>query len=326
MDLSFQLQSKTSRWLLVVGLVALTHISFQFLLLPYGNALRSLLPDSLNSTYDKSSSPIGPSLTKSAMVRNPLAVDLSGLKNYSIVAGLTREKDANKSTGDADIEEDQGQKESVGATENGIASKGRDVDESVEVVLDRDPDNEFPSDDLIINEDETQAIDEEERLALESVKTQRSDVGLALVSEAQHDLPFEQNLRTNHENPMNGILGEDLTVAHQEFEHANGNATVASAVPENHVANLKNESSMKSNPGRKKMRCEMPPNSITSIEEMDHILLRHRRSSRSMRPRWSSARDQEIFAARSEIENAPIMVKDQDLYAPLFRNVSKFKR
>ncbi|OMO58249.1 Exostosin-like protein [Corchorus olitorius] len=44
------------------------------------------------------------------------------------------------------------------------------------------------------------------------------------------------------------------------------------------------------------------------------------------RPRRPSPRDQEISAARSQIENAPAIVYDQELYAPLFRNVSMFKK
>ncbi|XP_039036558.1 uncharacterized protein LOC120173464 [Hibiscus syriacus] len=78
-------------------------------------------------------------------------------------------------------------------------------------------------------------------------------------------------------------------------------------------------------PGKKKMRCETPPKSVTAIDEMDRILLRHLSSSRVERPRHSSV-DVEIFAARLQIRNAPIIVNDQDLYAPLFRNVSSFKR
>ncbi|XP_022731392.1 probable glycosyltransferase At5g25310 [Durio zibethinus] len=88
----------------------------------------------------------------------------------------------------------------------------------------------------------------------------------------------------------------------------------------------KNNSPMIAKPERKRMKCEMPPKSVTTIDEMNRILLRHRRSSRAMKPRWSSVRDQEIIAARSLIENAAVIVNDQELYAPLFRNVSMFKR
>ncbi|GER25127.1 exostosin family protein [Striga asiatica] len=77
---------------------------------------------------------------------------------------------------------------------------------------------------------------------------------------------------------------------------------------------------------KKKMRCDMPPKTVTSAEEMEKLLVRHRARSRAMRPRWSSERDQEILSAKQKIENAPVLKSDRELYAPLFRNVSMFKR
>ncbi|XXG48100.1 hypothetical protein AAC387_Pa02g2630 [Persea americana] len=74
---------------------------------------------------------------------------------------------------------------------------------------------------------------------------------------------------------------------------------------------------------KKKRKQIMPP---TSMPEMNHMLLRNRVSSRSMKPRWSSIRDQEILSIRTQIENAPIVRNDPELYAPVFRNVSLFKR
>ncbi|KAG5014676.1 hypothetical protein JHK85_020812 [Glycine max] len=77
---------------------------------------------------------------------------------------------------------------------------------------------------------------------------------------------------------------------------------------------------------RRKMRCMMPPKSRTLFQEMNRILVRKRASARAMRPRLSSKLDLEILAARSEIEHAPIVTHDKELYAPLFRKVSMFKR
>lgn len=48
------------------------------------------------------------------------------------------------------------------------------------------------------------------------------------------------------------------------------------------LADLNNNSAMTSNPGRKKMRSEMPPKSVTSIYDMNRRLVRHRASSRAM--------------------------------------------
>ncbi|KAH0450687.1 hypothetical protein IEQ34_021379 [Dendrobium chrysotoxum] len=44
------------------------------------------------------------------------------------------------------------------------------------------------------------------------------------------------------------------------------------------------------------------------------------------RPRWSSAHDRQILAAKKEIENVHISENDRQLFAPLYRNISKFKR
>ncbi|KAG1330410.1 hypothetical protein COCNU_02G003780 [Cocos nucifera] len=75
-----------------------------------------------------------------------------------------------------------------------------------------------------------------------------------------------------------------------------------------------------STPKRRKKQV-MPP-----ISEMNRLLLRNHASYRSMRPRWSSARDQQLLAAKAQIKNAPIVNKDHELYAPAFRNISMFKR
>ncbi|KAL5052646.1 hypothetical protein RYX36_033328 [Vicia faba] len=76
----------------------------------------------------------------------------------------------------------------------------------------------------------------------------------------------------------------------------------------------------------RKPKCNMPPKSRMLIQEMNHLLQRRHTSSRAMKPRWSSKLDMEILAARSEIEHAPIVTHDKELYAPLFRNHSMFKR
>ncbi|KAG0495812.1 hypothetical protein HPP92_000503 [Vanilla planifolia] len=67
----------------------------------------------------------------------------------------------------------------------------------------------------------------------------------------------------------------------------------------------------------------MPP---LSMSEMNSLLLKNRASRRSMRPRWSSLLDKHILSVRKEIENAPIIEWDRQLFAPLFRNISKFKK
>ncbi|KAL0735478.1 hypothetical protein Bca4012_011688 [Brassica carinata] len=100
-----------------------------------------------------------------------------------------------------------------------------------------------------------------------------------------------------------------------------GGSSIAAPVLENSSLIVSKKVSKK-----KKMRCDLPPKTVTTIDEMNRILTRHRRSSRAMRPRWSSRRDEEMLAARKEIENAPVVTVDRELYPPIFRNVSMFKR
>ncbi|CBI20855.3 unnamed protein product, partial [Vitis vinifera] len=71
-------------------------------------------------------------------------------------------------------------------------------------------------------------------------------------------------------------------------------------------------------------RPELP--AVTTISEMNDLLVQSRASSRSMKPRWSSAVDKELLYAKSQIENAPIIKNDPGLHASLYRNVSVFKR
>lgn len=63
-----------------------------------------------------------------------------------------------------------------------------------------------------------------------------------------------------------------------------------------------------------------------SISEMNDLLLQSRVSSFSVKPRWSSGLDKELWNAKLQIENAPVEEDHPGLYAPLFRNVSMFKR
>uniref|UniRef100_A0A2N9GBM4 Exostosin GT47 domain-containing protein n=1 Tax=Fagus sylvatica TaxID=28930 RepID=A0A2N9GBM4_FAGSY len=64
---------------------------------------------------------------------------------------------------------------------------------------------------------------------------------------------------------------------------------------------------------------------LTSISQINSILLNSHVSSHSVRPRWSSVRDRELLSAKLGIENAPVIRNTPGLYASLFRNVSMFK-
>ncbi|KAK9131094.1 hypothetical protein Sjap_011581 [Stephania japonica] len=76
----------------------------------------------------------------------------------------------------------------------------------------------------------------------------------------------------------------------------------------------------------RKTKLTMPPRNVIPIKEMNRILLHRQASYPSVKPRRSSKRDQELLSAKLQILNAPKIMNDQELYDPLFRNVSMFKR
>ncbi|VVB17164.1 unnamed protein product [Arabis nemorensis] len=71
-----------------------------------------------------------------------------------------------------------------------------------------------------------------------------------------------------------------------------------------------------------------PDSGVMSISEMSKQLRQNRISHNRLakKPKWVTKPDLELLQAKYEIENAPIDDKDPLLYAPLYRNVSTFKR
>ncbi|KAK4340789.1 hypothetical protein RND71_039290 [Anisodus tanguticus] len=71
---------------------------------------------------------------------------------------------------------------------------------------------------------------------------------------------------------------------------------------------------------------DKPKDSVVSIAEMNVMQQETRTSFHSMKPWWSSDVDQELLHTKSLIENAPLAGNEPGLYAPLYRNLSMFKR
>ncbi|CAH9106283.1 unnamed protein product [Cuscuta epithymum] len=65
---------------------------------------------------------------------------------------------------------------------------------------------------------------------------------------------------------------------------------------------------------------------VVSIAEMNVMLQRSLSSFHSVKPQWSSPRDHDMLHARALIEDAPLVHDAPGLYAPLYRNLSMFKR
>ncbi|KAJ6435076.1 hypothetical protein OIU84_000331 [Salix udensis] len=71
---------------------------------------------------------------------------------------------------------------------------------------------------------------------------------------------------------------------------------------------------------------QTPSPAVISISEMNNLQLQSWSSPISRRPRWPSAVDQDLLNAKSQIQKAPIVESDPMLYAPLYRNISMFKK
>ncbi|KAK4793638.1 hypothetical protein SAY86_024073 [Trapa natans] len=75
-----------------------------------------------------------------------------------------------------------------------------------------------------------------------------------------------------------------------------------------------------------KERPQTPAPAVITISEMNQLLEQSLSAYRSMKPRWSSKVDQELMSAKLKILNSPVVTNDPALYAPLYRNISMFKR
>ncbi|XP_030529945.2 xylogalacturonan beta-1,3-xylosyltransferase-like [Rhodamnia argentea] len=336
--------NKNRRWLFLVALVAATHLMFQSLLLPYGNALQSLLLDRKILTGDNGTFLNTHSFAKSAMVRNPLTVNISESAEALMFVGVFN---SNKNfNGGEDIGHYDGQNR---VDRREVESNGPEgsIDHVIEMGAAKSEEGGLSSDKIM----------QMSRSLVMQGREFENHTFVPVMASDNHGVSLEQTVESNNRTSSDAIQSETLSLPREmlkdletEFHSTalTSPATPARSLPSdaNNMKNLtwnasnsfhfagtqnirtysQNQSSSTINPGKKKMRCDMPPKSVTTKEEMNHIYLRNRVSSRSMRPRWSSIRDQEILAAKVQIENARVAVNNQELYSPLFRNVSMFIR
>ncbi|KAM1201609.1 probable glycosyltransferase At3g07620 [Malus sylvestris] len=311
------IESRSRRWLLLLGVLSVTYVALQSLLLPDGIALRSLLPHSEDTLQVKGSVLAVHSSAKSMMVRNPLTVNTSDSIDVSMFGGEIRQG-AEPKGNDVYKEID-------------LMLEEKGIDNNFESDVDRNVDDDFPSENVVVIN---------ESLALVSIKNRENVTVLDKADETRYGFHLEKIVLPNSEITRVNASKENSTVTAKKFDTAfpssplilpavnlleNRSTSVGSTSLKRVVVASKNGLVM-TRPGKKKMKSDLPLKSITSISEMNRILVRKRVSSDSPKPRWSSVRDQEILAAKSQVERPPIALNDPELYAPLFRNVSMFKR
>lgn len=349
------LQIDRKKWLMVVGLVAITHILCQSLMLPYGNALLSLLPGDQSTAHEELKLKSEQSYAKSLIVDVPLYVNTSNAtKEVLLLNGMKTGTSiefggiANEMANNVDM-----------ANGTNAVSARISIDTGLDFVEDANLDNDMPFEE-VIDADEIDPLGSDNK---------KGGFDLATSGETRHSLSIEQIVKSSNQILADEITGASVKTesgttpsssssAPTEFpsvEDASDNVTILAstvsttavsspagsengnqieelptnrkhALVQNDFSTSNNFSDLSQGPSEKKMKHEMPPTKITSFHEMEQLLVRHRARSRAMRPRWSSERDREIFSAKLQIENAPILENDAELFSPLYRNISTFKR
>ncbi|XP_057968877.1 uncharacterized protein LOC131158202 [Malania oleifera] len=356
-------QIEAKRLLFVVGIVAVTHLLCQSLILPYGDALLSLVHDYEIPTRSKDSIAARDSSTKSVMVSDSILVHASERTDTSMFVGVV--KDAGNSNSEDEIRHDNGPNVAERYINNEFASDVRDPKNVVDVVekgnlyndsqSERDMEKSSALEEIVKNQDNVSILEKvnetRDGFFLEQIVKSNHNISEEIILEADPSLTSNQfgKMMTAFESPPLGLALETPLINTTSLKNSTTERTSISSAPhfrfyvgeqakvlapgENENLALvendldtPNNNTAQSNSSKKKMRCPMPPKSITSIHEMNRILVRNRITSRSMRPRWSSARDREILAAKLQIVNACTEKNDGELYAPLFRNVSMFRR
>ncbi|KAH6817132.1 Exostosin family protein [Perilla frutescens var. frutescens] len=303
------IQIEKRKWVLMVGLVALTHLFCQSLMLPYGNALLSLLPNenskNLVLTSDSHSSVktlIDDNHHNANLDNESLLVRrVKTTKTYNVkgsVEKIDSDLDGNGLDDDDDFVEDD-TLENVDMEEGFSVENGTSEEQSLSLTHLRKTSSG------VVLESKTSEVQG-------GNVTDKSATLPTLVVLSDKPLLIESAVGKKTESEASVADGSGLDISFSKSKDV-------SAFPNN-------GSSVQNKSVKKKMRCDMPPKTVMPVDEMERLLVHHRARSRAMRPRWSSERDQEILAAKLRIESAPILKSDRELHTPLFRNISMFKR
>lgn len=281
--------TRAQKWLFVVGVVAATHLLFQSFLLPYGSALRSLLPAHDFPSHSHNFPGVGSS-AKSVVVRNPLTVNASDLIDPNMIVGFEEGAD--------DFE--------VGEIGLDSGTRGKDRFKEINFSLEEEGFRNTPAHDVDGNTSNNSPTKEVVGMngSLASMSAKKEDIGSSL--DDTHKDRQEQTLKRNVKASFGNISEVNLSQMAKKSvgdfdlpfqspplvatpaasDHTNllrtltsgENVSLVSASQQSDLINSDNQSAMMTIPERKKMRSEMPPKSRMSIHEMNHILLKHPRS------------------------------------------------
>ncbi|KAJ7965948.1 Exostosin family protein [Quillaja saponaria] len=329
------LQTETKRLLWLIGMTFSVILVFQYFELPYSNVFSSLFTANKIPSEGNSSFQIRDPPSKSGIIGNMTllngSISSGGYDIHEIVNEDTRTSKGKNTKPKHDL----------------VSEIGRDSHKPLEID-DRDTDSTVDS---IDNTDHGSAPEPAGELEWSSYRindtTDRSHLSFKgkITPRSEHkNGSFSANFTSPSpakpplfpSSPLTSptkvdpnitipVLSSDSNIAASEKDLKSSPNKNKTSRPLQSVDPMSKNSSTRSPPKENKEINE-PNEAVTSISEMNKLLIQSRGSSLSMIPQWPSEVDQELVDARSQIENAPNMKNDPSLYAPLYRNVSTFKR
>ncbi|XP_059458446.1 probable glycosyltransferase At5g03795 [Corylus avellana] len=285
------------RLIWLIGMMFAVILVFQYCEFPYGNLLSSLFSAGKASVGGNSSFQNGDSPSQSVSIGNMTnLIDSNSHSTYSV------HERANTSNGRDSIPKDASLSGKNGGSNHSL---GLDKDSSPENLV-----------------------------KLNNISSENNGSAAEEAREPEQRF-YQTNYTTDSDFSIHKIEKDYNTSTSEHIESSDaGFASPSPAVPpmnsSPHVASPplsgKGKNSSLNRVPKVNKGLELPTSSVVSISEMGDLLLQSRASSHSATPQWSSVVDQELLNARLLIENAPIINNDPNLYAPIYRNVSMFKR
>ncbi|KAL4604538.1 hypothetical protein ACB092_10G199900 [Castanea dentata] len=310
-----QMGTKSLIW--VTGMMFAAILVFQYFELPYGNVLSSLFSADKVLVVRNGSISTGHSPNKSEMINN-MTVLIGSNTTYAINERANNTEIFNgrdRNPWDASVRD-----------RNGGTNQSLKFDEDINAEEAREPEQSFNVKNDTTNSNFSMHKIEEDENSSTSEHIESSDAGFASPSPA---LPPMTSSHASSQSVVDidstppvvdsntTLLEKDRTTA-SDFNENSGNLR-GELIPLGDNSSLNRVTEVNK-------ELEMPTSSVVSISEMNNLLLQNRASYHSMTPQWPSAVDQELLHAKSLVKNAPIIKNDPSLYAPLYRNVSMFKR
>lgn len=293
-EFQYLCQIDKRKWILVVVLVAVTHLFCQTLMLPYGNALHSLLYESNILLPEKISlSSKESSVVESAKIGESLSGKLSSFDDVHMLAHRLKTVD------NGEIDESINEKDEVKPPTNHPA--GKSLENDSDFVEDATIENDKLFDDV---------VDMDEETTMQKNDESRRDLSLEQVVKPNGELSADSELDANQNSVLNDTKAASVTnsssvVASNHLDHLplvtideinfirttrypTGDLTQLLQKHGNHSL-VQSDTTVSSNglmmmnsTVKKKMRCMLPPKTVTSISQMERLLVRHRARSRAM--------------------------------------------